>query len=416
MQLMRILLLISFTFFSLWSQAQTGCPTGYENGSNLIVNSDFDKGLTGFYTEYKVTRSNEWFAGSLNVTNNPNAVHNNYKLCLDTNYKNIGQMLVVDGSENTNQIVWQQKVSVKPNTDHYFSLFFATLLKSNPAQLEISINGKRLPKPFDYHYQHCSGSVYFCFWNSETALEADIKIRAITNEVMGNDFVLDQLKLFACTKKEEIIITKDTTISNIITCIFQVSGKNNLIIKDANLSVYSLSALTKQAFTTDSNGIQKTKLKIGTYEIVIGARDYFKLKDTLTLNGHESSYSKVFVLNPLDSGVVFTLNHLVFEKSSAVITDQSKAELENVIDLMNDNPSISIDINGHTDNQGDAMKNYELSLERVTNVKDYLASRGLESKRLNGVGYGGTKPVVGYGSDEERKANRRVEFVIRKVK
>ena len=60
------------------------------------------------------------------------------------------------------------------------------------------------------------------------------------------------------------------------------------------------------------------------------------------------------------------------------------------------------------------MKNYELSLERVKSVKQFLVEKGIEESRLKETGFGGTKPLVGYGTDDERKVNRRVEFVVTK--
>ena len=65
---------------------------------------------------------------------------------------------------------------------------------------------------------------------------------------------------------------------------------------------------------------------------------------------------------------------------------------------------------------GDALKNYELSLERVKSVKQFLVEKGIEESRLKETGFGGTKPLVGFGTDDERKVNRRVEFVVTKNK
>jgi outer membrane protein OmpA-like peptidoglycan-associated protein len=53
-----------------------------------------------------------------------------------------------------------------------------------------------------------------------------------------------------------------------------------------------------------------------------------------------------------------------------------------------------------------------LSLKRAETVKNFLVEKGIMESRLKGIGFGGIKPLVGYGTDEERKQNRRVEFVV----
>jgi outer membrane protein OmpA-like peptidoglycan-associated protein len=79
---------------------------------------------------------------------------------------------------------------------------------------------------------------------------------------------------------------------------------------------------------------------------------------------------------------------------------------------MKTNPTLKIDIAGHTDNIGDPAKNQKLSEERVKVIKDYLLKNGIDGSRVTGKGYGGTKPVASNENEETRKMNRRVEFTI----
>ncbi len=81
---------------------------------------------------------------------------------------------------------------------------------------------------------------------------------------------------------------------------------------------------------------------------------------------------------------------------------------------MKNNPKVEIELNGHTDNRGDAKKNIILSQQRVERIKSYLVSKGISSKRIKGKGFGGTRPIATNDSEEARKLNRRVEFVILK--
>lgn len=402
-----------FLSIQLVCKGQSGCPNGFENGQNLIKNGSFQDGLSGFYTDYKKNTSKDWFAGSLYVTDKPNDVHNNYRLCLDSSFKNLGKMLVVDGAQDRNKTIWQQTVALESNKEYYFSLFFATLLKPNPAQLDITINNQRLSKPFNYEYQHCRGSIYFCFWSSGPNKSADIRIRASTTELMGNDFVIDNIQLFSCTKSKTIEPSIANSTYNATN--FRISLSNSaktkvvgkLYFKPELDSVY-------QVITTDSSGRAQLTLNNKNLHVAIHSKGYFVLKDTLIASPSykDSMNVKNYILSALDSGTTFTLPKLTFDKSSSTLTDDNKKELQALLDLLIENPEVNLEINGHTDNQGDALKNYNLSLDRVNNVKKFLVEKGIASTRINGTGFGGTKPLVGFGSDEERKINRRVEFVI----
>ncbi len=404
--------LVTCCFFK--SLAQLGCPQDFDPSPNLIKNPGFEENFQGFVTDYKKSTSNTWFSGSIYVTDKPSSVHNNYRLCLDTVlYKDLGKMLIVDGSENRAQIVWQQTVKIEPNTDYYFALFFATLLKPNPAQLEISINGQRLPKPFDYRYQHCKGSTYFCFWNSSQLSQATLTIRTSTTDLMGNDYVLDNLQFFACKRKEKTQpFPPPKKLFDSAFVKIKVTGTDSVIPYTAKLSAQDSSAT--QSLLPDSNGNLVISLKNKPLLLSIHAKGYFPFKDTLYASPpyKDSALFKACPLIPIDSGSKFILKDLTFERSSHNVTEASKKELATVIDLLKENTDIQLLIQGHTDNQGDALKNYELSVERVNSVIVYLVENGISQERLKGEGFGGTKPLVGFGTEEERRPNRRVEFTV----
>jgi outer membrane protein OmpA-like peptidoglycan-associated protein len=390
---------------------------GFEGGNNLISNPNFDEGLKGFYSDYKRNYTYNWFQGSINVTNNPKQLHNNYRLCLDTTHKNLGNMLIVDGAEDRNKIVWQQKIKVETGVEYYFSFFFATLLKPNPAQLEITINNIRLSKPFDYNYQHCKGSTYFCFWNSGITKEADIKIKAYSTELLGNDFALDNFQFFTCKKHiEPEIVAPIVQKHNFSQVKIQVSSPDQKTTNTIHLKFQDDSV--SKNIETDSLGEVRFTIHQKNAFIKIQAKNYFPLFDTIIASTYytDTIIEKQYQLLPLDSGAIFTLKNLTFERYSSELNEQNKQELLPILELLNNNPNLHFAIQGHTDNQGDALKNYELSLERVKSVKHFLVKKGIEESRLKEIGFGGTKPLVGFGTDEERKVNRRVEFVVTKNK
>ncbi|PLX06403.1 MAG: hypothetical protein C0596_18225 [Marinilabiliales bacterium] len=79
---------------------------------------------------------------------------------------------------------------------------------------------------------------------------------------------------------------------------------------------------------------------------------------------------------------------------------------------MNDNPSMKIEIGGHTDNVGSKEYNQTLSTNRAKSVYDYLISQGISKYRLAYKGYDFSVPVADNGTDEGRAQNRRTEFKV----
>ena len=98
-----------------------------------------------------------------------------------------------------------------------------------------------------------------------------------------------------------------------------------------------------------------------------------------------------------------------FEYNDVVIVEGTANGLEDVVEFLKKNPTIVIEISGHTDDVGDPAENQKLSERRAINVKKKLLSLGAESQQIETVGYGDTMPLNGDYSNEN---NRRVEFKI----
>jgi OOP family OmpA-OmpF porin len=106
-------------------------------------------------------------------------------------------------------------------------------------------------------------------------------------------------------------------------------------------------------------------------------------------------------------------DRVVFKSGSARLKRRSFKILDQVADLLEDNPSIRlVEIQGHTDSRGSARKNLRLSQRRADTVRTHLIDRGIDGERLVAKGYGETKPVEENDSSKGRRKNRRVEFII----
>jgi len=111
-------------------------------------------------------------------------------------------------------------------------------------------------------------------------------------------------------------------------------------------------------------------------------------------------------------GEVMRLNNLIFEVGKSKIDPESYSELDVVVQMMTENPSMIIQLEGHTDYLGDPNENLKLSQQRVVSVKGYLTSKGVAKNRLKTKAFGGTQPLSRDNTPEAHRLNRRVEVRI----
>ena len=112
----------------------------------------------------------------------------------------------------------------------------------------------------------------------------------------------------------------------------------------------------------------------------------------------------------VEKEVVWVLDDVLFGSGKAVIKPGGYASLDNIAKILEENPVMSIDIQGHTDNVGTAANNKDLSLRRAHAVKNYLIGKGILKNRMTTEGFGFDKPVALNGTEAGRALNRRVEI------
>ena len=103
---------------------------------------------------------------------------------------------------------------------------------------------------------------------------------------------------------------------------------------------------------------------------------------------------------------------VTFESNATTLSASAKRALDELVRGMKQHPETVIGVHAHTDNRGKAVKNLELSKQRVMLVVAYLVDSGVEGYRLRPYGYGESRPRVANASAEGRKANRRIEVVL----
>ncbi len=110
---------------------------------------------------------------------------------------------------------------------------------------------------------------------------------------------------------------------------------------------------------------------------------------------------------------IIELENINFEVNKAILTPKSIETLNHIALILEQHPTLLIEIGGHTDSDGDDAYNLTLSQKRVDAVKEKLIELGINANRLTAIGYGESKPLVDNNSQENKQLNRRVEFKIK---
>lgn len=119
------------------------------------------------------------------------------------------------------------------------------------------------------------------------------------------------------------------------------------------------------------------------------------------------------VKEEIKTKVEFAARNIFFNTGSYQLQKKSYAPLNEVAQILKDNPTLQLDVEGHTDNTGDAAKNQILSENRAAAVKAYLAAQGIDKGRLTSAGYGIDKPIADNKTAAGKAKNRRVELKLR---
>lgn len=146
-------------------------------------------------------------------------------------------------------------------------------------------------------------------------------------------------------------------------------------------------------------------------EISIPEQEKVEVNDPTPLitEAEQSAAEKIIIAKKAEK---FTPKNIAFEKGKTVILKPSIDDLEVFAQFMLDYPHLTVMIEGHTDPVGDAEMNLQLSKDRAYTIANYLTKKGIDSKRIDAEGYGGSRPLVVPKKGTYYPANRRVVFVV----
>ncbi len=163
--------------------------------------------------------------------------------------------------------------------------------------------------------------------------------------------------------------------------------------------------------TTDGEtGVYRAEIPVGSYAMKVTAEDYIAQTAAVVLEEDKPTLRDFELVK---KGMTITLRGVYFDFNKATIKPESHPALADAAKILTDNPSISVEIQGHTDAIGSDEYNQKLSERRAQAVVAYLVQNlGIDVSRLTARGYGESKPIASNDTDEGRALNRRVEFVI----
>lgn len=192
----------------------------------------------------------------------------------------------------------------------------------------------------------------------------------------------------------------------------------------------AVAAREKKEAETEAQQFQSDTLKKTQAELANTKNDLSKTKDALERESAAraeaekraaqalADLQKIAAVKKEDRGMVITLSGgVLFQTDKSELLPGAMAQLNQVGEaLVRNSPDSRIVVEGHTDNQGQAAHNQELSQKRAESVATYLRSRGIAPDRVTAVGKGADKPVADNKTIEGRAQNRRVEIIVEAAK
>ena len=166
---------------------------------------------------------------------------------------------------------------------------------------------------------------------------------------------------------------------------------------------------------TDEDGNYLVTLPVGKdYAFNVNRKGYLFYSDNFSLqqNNTDSAFTVNIPLQPIEKGATIVLKNIFFETGKFELRNESKSELDKLVILLQENPNLKIQIDGHTDNVGQEKDNLLLSTSRAKAVVGYLMSKSINTQRLTYKGFGSSRPVADNTTEPGKALNRRTELSI----
>lgn len=240
-------------------------------------------------------------------------------------------------------------------------------------------------------------------------VSTDGKLAYFSSRV-GGDWNIYQFELYPEARPQAVAMVKG-----------QLKDEKGKPISDATIEVAYADGVVEKVKVNGDDGKYAAIVKTSkAQDVMVSVKKEGHAFESKLIVKEDLAEKKVIrnnelTVRPLKEGDAYTINNILFETSSFDLNDKSRFILKEFARFLTENPTITIMIQGHTDDVGDDKKNLILSESRAKEVKSYLISLGVESKRLSAKGFGETKPKVPNEDYNSRAINRRTDFLIQKL-
>ncbi|MFT7436096.1 MAG: peptidoglycan-associated lipoprotein [Psychromonas sp.] len=210
----------------------------------------------------------------------------------------------------------------------------------------------------------------------------------------------------------------------------KVLEQEKITVADAKITIYKIDGGFEELDTetrSDSNGtFGPVRLVEDTDYVIIVEKDaYLTGREGFSMYGRtipqillrkpitDTTFNTNIVLDKLFVGKTFVLENIYYDLDRAEIRSDAALELDKLVQILLDNPTIKIELGSHTDVRGSPIYNFRLSQRRAESAVEYIISRGIVRDRLTAQGYGEDEVIIeGAKTEEEHQVNRRTEFKV----
>jgi outer membrane protein OmpA-like peptidoglycan-associated protein/tetratricopeptide (TPR) repeat protein len=203
--------------------------------------------------------------------------------------------------------------------------------------------------------------------------------------------------------------------------LFVINEKTKVGVDSATVLLFDKNGVEFMRSTTDKNGKAVVcNLPRDGMKVTAMRRSYFTINTAVEASEYKQSDPKVTVeLPPLLSGITFELEGILYDLGKFNIRNDAAKVLDMVVKVMNENPTLEIELSAHTDARGSDPSNLSLSDSRAKAAAAYVISKGIDVKRVTGKGFGESqlKNKCANGikcTEKEHQENRRTEVKIMK--
>lgn len=216
-------------------------------------------------------------------------------------------------------------------------------------------------------------------------------------------------------KNFELLKKKPKTSACVKGIVYEEGSNKTITVAKADVKILDKQGNTVKSVKSDDKGYYEAcDIPFGKYDMTAVAKGYFFKLDSVEVKPEdvETGVEKDLELVKIEIGKKIILRNIYYDVAKATLRPESTAELDRLVTIMHQNPTLVIEVGGHTDSDGSDSYNERLSQARAQSVVDYLLDAGFGEERMVAKGYGEKEPVAPNDTKENKQLNRRTEIKV----